>query len=93
MARGIAGRIRFRFHDTAAEPARWEIVDYGLSDEEARKLDRVRRKLGSAKAPDREFRRQAFWIGARRRHGILIPQYGIAATRRGKSIRKPTLIK
>jgi hypothetical protein len=36
MSGGITGRIRFRFHDAAAEPAFDEIVDDDFSDEKAR---------------------------------------------------------
>lgn len=57
MAGGIARRICFRLHNTAAEPALREIVDDDFPDEEARELDGVRRKLGPANAADCEFLR------------------------------------
>ncbi len=65
MSGGIAGRIGFRFHDTAAEAARREIVDDDSSDEETSEPDGVSRKFGAAKASDIRFLRRAFQIGAR----------------------------
>jgi len=58
MSGGIARRIRFRFHDTAAEAARREIVDDDFSDEETSEPDSFGRKFGAAKAADGEFRRR-----------------------------------
>jgi hypothetical protein len=43
MSGGIPGRIGFRFHDAAAQTARWEIVDHDSSYEEASEVDGVRR--------------------------------------------------
>ena len=57
MSCGIAGRIGFRFHDAAAEPARGEIVDDNFADKEASELDGVRWKFGAAKAANKELRR------------------------------------
>jgi len=51
----IAGRIRFRFHDAAAQPARRKIVDDDFSNKKAGELDSVRRKGGATKGAKREF--------------------------------------
>ena len=51
----IAGRIRFRFHDAAAQPPRRKIMDDDLSNKKAGELDSVRRKCGAAKRAKREF--------------------------------------
>jgi hypothetical protein len=56
MSCGIAGRIGFRFYDTAAEAARGEIVDDNSSDEEASESDGAGRKFRAAEAADGEFR-------------------------------------
>jgi len=70
MSRGIAGRIGFRFHNTAAEAARGEIVDDNSSDEEASESDGARWKLSAAEAADREFRWRGFQSGASGGHGM-----------------------
>jgi len=70
MSGGIAGRIGFRFHNTAAEAARGEIVDDNSSDEEASEIDGVRWKFSAAEAADREFRRRGFQSGASGGHGM-----------------------
>jgi len=57
MSGGIAGRIGFRFHDAATEPAHGKIVDDNFPDKEASELDGVRWKFGAAKAANKELRR------------------------------------
>ena len=68
MSGGVAGRIGLRFHDTAAEAARKEIVDDDFSDEEASEANGVRWKFGAAQATKCEFLRRGFQSGARGGH-------------------------
>src|SRR5437016_113775 len=70
MSSGVTGRIGFRFHDAAAEPARGEIVDDDSSDKEASEIDSVRGKVGAAETANREFRRRGFLNRVRWGHGM-----------------------
>ncbi len=70
MSGGIAGRIGFRFHNAAAEPARGEIMDDDFSDEKTSQPDGFGWKFGAQEAPDLQFLRRAFQIDGRWWHGI-----------------------
>lgn len=58
MPCGIARRITFRFHDTAAEAPLGQLVDNNLADEKPRQLQRVAGELFSSEAA--KFERRAF---------------------------------
>ena len=64
MSRGITGRISFRFHDAAANPARGKIVDDNFSNEEASELDGVRWKFAAAEVANCEFCGRVFQSNA-----------------------------
>ena len=52
VTRRVAYRIGFGLDNSPAYPALGQVVDQCLADQEARKLDRVDGKLGSANTPD-----------------------------------------
>jgi len=57
MPGGIARRIRFGLNDAAADATGGKFVHHDFADEETRKLDGVRGKLGAANAADGDFLR------------------------------------
>lgn len=56
VAGGIAGRVGFGFDDAAADATGGKLVDDDFADEETRKLDGVRGKLGAADVSNGDFR-------------------------------------
>ena len=58
VSRGIAGRVAFRFHDSATEPALRQIVHHDLPNQKARQFQRVTGKLFSTQPSN--FERRVF---------------------------------